>query len=418
MPTKFVLPFIGGNHPFTKDDLEGVEVAAVLISVEGDKKRNEQIGGIFKTYLPLWIVSIDGLNGILVEALGLNSQAIKLRRFDKIIELNPVHILSSSSLADFITKLKFFESQVSSFQKEAKLDLDGYLDSNVLNDIHLLFQKSKQGSVDETSIMSQRLTQQGAEAMTAPIISIFHINVSKILSDFYEVPIIINTQLVQLNNEARDVSEDYINRITELKQKVTSLNDADTFEKQHRAIETLTHELTSFQDTQNRAVKRLQAIQAEISQLADRIQQGYLTLLSSIIQTKQQIIDLGVPLTTRLKEAEAVQVLLPIYFAIFREKKNRVAYIPPYILHFDQKQEFSRSKGHEWLKQSLERHYSQKIPPGLSQSDEYNLLLQPGMQQKFNDGVHKLRETKILSSNSYIRIMDTYNKFFREAQKP
>jgi DNA repair exonuclease SbcCD ATPase subunit len=418
MLTKFVLPFIGGNHPFSKADLEGVEVAAVLISVEGDKKRNEQIIGIFKTYLPLWLISIDGSNGILVEALGLNSQAIKMRRFDKIIELNPERDLSSSSLADFISKLKFFESQVSSFQKEAKLDLDGYLDSNLLNDINLLFQKSTQESVDESLIMSKRLTQQGAESMTAPIISIFHIDVPKILSNFYELPILINTQLLELYNEFHNVTKDYINRITELKQKVTSLNEADTFEKQQRAIETLTHELTSFQDTQTRAVKRLQAIQTEINQLADKIQQGYLTLLSSIFQTKQQIIDLGVPLTTRLPQAEAVQVLLPVYFAVFKEKKNRISYIPPFILHFDQKQELSRSKGHEWLKQSLERHYSQKIPPGLSQLDDANLLLQTTTQQKFNDGVHKLRETKILNSNSYVRIMDTYNKFFREAQKP
>jgi len=72
MSARFVLPFIGGNHPFTKADLEGVEVAAVLISVEGDKKKNEQIEGIFKTYLPLWLISIDGSHGILVEALVLN----------------------------------------------------------------------------------------------------------------------------------------------------------------------------------------------------------------------------------------------------------------------------------------------------------------------------------------------------------
>jgi len=412
-----VLPFIGGNHPFSKADLEGVEVASVLISVEEEKKRNEQIVGIFKTYLPLWLISIDGSHGILVEALVLNSQAIKIRRFDKIIELDPRRDLSASSLADFISKLKFFESQVSSFQKEAKLDLDGYLESNVINDIHLLFQNSTQESVNETLIMSKRLTQQAAESMVSPIISIFHVDVLKILSDFYELPILINTQLLQLYNEFREVTTDYITRITELKQKVGSLNDADTFERQQRAIETLTHELTSFQDTQNRAVKRLQAIWTEINQLADKIQQGYLNLISSIFQTKKQIIDLGVPLTTRLQRAEAIQVLLPIYSAVFKEKKNRISYIPPYILHFDQKQELSRSRGHEWLKNSLERHYSQKVAPGLSQLDDYNLLLQPTTQQKFNDGVHKLRETKILSSNSYVRIMDTYNKFFLDAQK-
>jgi len=412
-----VLPFIGGNHPFSKADLEGVEVASVLISVEEEKKRNEQIVGIFKTYLPLWLISIDGSHGILVEALVLNSQAIKIRRFDKIIELDPRRDLSASSLADFISKLKFFESQVSSFQKEAKLDLDGYLESNVINDIHLLFQNSTQESVNETLIMSKRLTQQAAESMVSPIISIFHVDVLKILSDFYELPILINTQLLQLYNEFREVTTDYITRITELKQKVGSLNDADTFERQQRAIEMLTHELTSFQDTQNRAVKRLQAIWTEINQLADKIQQGYLNLISSIFQTKKQIIDLGVPLTTRLQRAEAIQVLLPIYSAVFKEKKNRISYIPPYILHFDQKQELSRSRGHEWLKNSLERHYSQKVAPGLSQLDDYNLLLQPTTQQKFNDGVHKLRETKILSSNSYVRIMDTYNKFFLDAQK-
>lgn len=412
-----MLPFIGGNHPFSKADLEGVEVASVLISVEEEKKRNEQIVGIFKTYLPLWLISIDGSHGILVEALVLNSQAIKIRRFDKIIELDPRRDLSASSLADFISKLKFFESQVSSFQKEAKLDLDGYLESNVINDIHLLFQNSTQESVNETLIMSKRLTQQAAESMVSPIISIFHVDVLKILSDFYELPILINTQLLQLYNEFREVTTDYITRITELKQKVGSLNDADTFERQQRAIETLTHELTSFQDTQNRAVKRLQAIWTEINQLADKIQQGYLNLISSIFQTKKQIIDLGVPLTTRLQRAEAIQVLLPIYSAVFKEKKNRISYIPPYILHFDQKQELSRSRGHEWLKNSLERHYSQKVAPGLSQLDDYNLLLQPTTQQKFNDGVHKLRETKILSSNSYVRIMDTYNKFFLDAQK-
>ena len=417
MLTKFVLPFIGGNHPFSKADLEGVEVASVLISVEEEKKRNEQIVGIFKTYLPLWLISIDGSHGILVEALVLNSQAIKIRRFDKIIELDPRRDLSASSLADFISKLKFFESQVSSFQKEAKLDLDGYLESNVINDIHLLFQNSTQESVNETLIMSKRLTQQAAESMVSPIISIFHVDVLKILSDFYELPILINTQLLQLYNEFREVTTDYITRITELKQKVGSLNDADTFERQQRAIEMLTHELTSFQDTQNRAVKRLQAIWTEINQLADKIQQGYLNLISSIFQTKKQIIDLGVPLTTRLQRAEAIQVLLPIYSAVFKEKKNRISYIPPYILHFDQKQELSRSRGHEWLKNSLERHYSQKVAPGLSQLDDYNLLLQPTTQQKFNDGVHKLRETKILSSNSYVRIMDTYNKFFLDAQK-
>ncbi len=412
-----MLPFIGGNHPFTKADLEGVEVASVLISVEEEKKRNEQIIGIFKTYLPLWLISIDGSHGILVEALVLNSQAIKMRRFDKIIELDPRRDLSASSLADFISKLKFFESQVSSFQKEAKLDLDGYLESNVINDIHILFQKSTQESVNDTLIMSKRLTQQAAESMVHPIISIFHVDVLKILSDFYELPIILNTQLLQLYNEFCEVTTDYITRITELKQKVGSLNEADTFERQHRAIETLTHELTSFQDTQNRAVKRLQAIWTEINQLADKIQQGYLDLISSIFQTKKQIIDLGVPLTTRLQRAEAIQVLLPIYSAVFKDKKNRIAYIPPYILHFDQKQELSRSRGHEWLKNSLERHYSQKVAPGLSQLDDYNLLLQPTTQQKFNDGVHKLRETKILSSNSYVRLMDTYNKFFRDAQK-
>ncbi|MDD1779463.1 MAG: hypothetical protein LUQ65_14975 [Candidatus Helarchaeota archaeon] len=418
MPTKFVLPFIGGNHPFSKADLEGVEVAAVLISVEGDKKRSEQIIGIFKNYLPLWLISIEGQHGILVEALVLNSQAIKMRRFDKIIELDPRRDLGASTLAEFISKLKFFESQVSSFQKETKLDLDGSLDANVLNDIQLLFQNPTQDSVNETLVMSKRLTQQSAESMVAPIISIFHVDILKILSDFYELPIIINTQVMQLLNEFRDLTKDYVNRITELKPKAQSLSTADTFEKQHRAIETLTHELTSFQDTQTRAVKRLQAIHIEIDQLAEKVQQGYLNLLSSILQTKQQIIDLGVPLTTRLQRAEAIQVMLPVYSAVFRDKKDRISYIPPYILHFDQKQELSRSKGHEWLKHSLERQYSQKFPPGVIQSPDTNLLMRPTTQQKFNDGVHKLRETKILNSNSYVRIMDTYNKFFRDAHKP
>lgn len=415
---KFVLPFIGGNHPFSKADLEGVEVAAVLINAAEEKKRNENFLGIFKTYLSLWIVSIDGSNGIMVESLQLNSQAVKMRRFDKIIELDPDRDLASSSLADFVSKLKFFESRVNSYQKEAKLDLDGFLAPFILDDIRILFEKSEQTNVDDTLIMSQRLTQQAAEMMCAPIISIYHVDVHKILSDFYQLPLLIKTQLLQVYREFDEATNDYINRVTDLKQKVNSLDEESTFEKQQRAVETLTHELLSFRDTHERAIKKIHDMWDEINQLGDKIQLGYLNLISSIFQTKSQIVDLGVPLIKNIRQSEVISALLPIYFAVYKEKKNRIAYIPPFILHFDRKQELSRSKGGEILKHSLEQHYSQKIPPGLSQLDDYNLLLQPNTQKKFNDGVHKLRETKILSSNSYIQIMDTYNKFFREAQKP
>jgi len=417
LQNKFVLPFIGGNHPFSKVDLEGIEVAAVLISAADERKRNENFLGIFKTYLPLWIVSIDGSNGIMVESLMLNSQAIKMRRFDKIIELDPDRDLASSSLSDFISKLKFFESRVNSYQKEAKFDLDGYLHPFIIDDIRELSAKPDQADVDSTLIMSQRLTQQAAEIMCAPIISIYHVDVYKILSDLYQLPILIKTQLLQLYREFEENTNDYINRVTELKQKVPTLEEESQFEKQQRAVETLTHELLSFRDTHERAIKKIQDMWNEINQLSEKIQQGYLNLISSVFQTKRQIIDLGVPLITTMRQSEVLSALLPIYFAVFKEKKNRISYIPPFILHFDRKQELSRSKGGELLKRSLEQHYSQKIPPGLSQLDDYNLLFQSNTQKKFNDGVHKLRETKILSSNSYVRIMDTYNKFFREAQK-
>ena len=109
---------------------------------------------------------------------------------------------------------------------------------------------------------------------------------------------------------------------------------------------------------------------------------------------------------------------MPIYLAIFQEKKNRVAYFTPHILNFTKKKELTRPKGFSQLKNQFDHQYHKKVPPGISELEELNLLVQPNTQQLFNDGVHKLRETEIIDSKTYVRVMDAYNEFFQKAQGP
>lgn len=416
----YVLPFIGGNHPFSQADLEAIEVAAVLLDVENEKKKKETFQGIFKTYLPLWVISIDGSNGIMVDALILSSEQLRTRRFDKAIELDPERDLASGSIADFITKLRLYESKITDFQKESKFELKGYIHPTIASDIRVLFENIEQKSISNLVTMSQRLTEQSAIMMCEPLISVFHVNVQKILQDLYQIPIIVNTQLQQLFDELGKVASDYVNKVQELKQKINTLEEGDSYKNQERKVEILTNEFLSFRDMKDRSMKKLRDLWDEINSLSEKIQHGYLQLISSVFETKNRILELGTPFPHATQRGEAVLVLLPIYIAMFQfqEKKSRIAYFPPYILNFAQKKELSITKGFEMLKRQFEHQYSNKVPPGVSEVNEYNLLFSPSLQQMFNDGVHKLRETKIINSKTYVRIMDAYNEFFLQAQPP
>ncbi|MHA1279071.1 MAG: hypothetical protein ACTSQI_10530 [Candidatus Helarchaeota archaeon] len=418
MLNKYVLPFIGGTHPFAQADLEGIEVAAVLMDAAEEKKKKERFIGIYKTYLPLWVISINESNGIMVEALILNSDYIRMRRFDKAIELDPDRDLAAGSISDFHAKLKLFESKINSYQKEARFELNGYLNPVVASEIRELFQTLDQGDISDALIMSQRLSEQGAILMCEPLISIFHVNVQKILSDLYQIPIIVNAQLAQLYNELGNTVSEFVNKVRDLKYNAGSLENVESYEKQHRKAETLTHELMSFRDAKDRAINKLQKQADQINYLNKKVQEGYLNLLSSVYQTKGQIMELATKLTKTYQRGQAISVLMPIYLAIFHEKKNRVVYFTPYLLDFNKKKELIRTKGFDSLKRSFEHNYSKKLPPGIYESEEYNILFKPNTQQLFNDGVHKLRETKIISSKTYIKIMDTYNEFFRQARPP
>ncbi|HUX99636.1 MAG TPA: hypothetical protein VMV49_08790 [Candidatus Deferrimicrobium sp.] len=412
---RLVLPFVGGNHPFARADLESIEVAGVLMSAEDEKKKKEKFLGIFKTYLPLWIVSIDGSNGIMVEAMILNSEKFRMKRFDKTVELDPQRDLASGSFSDFTSKLQHYESKINSYQREEKIELNGYINPTIAGEIRILFEKLEQQNIPDLGIMSQRLSQESAELMCTPIISVFHVQVNKILHDLYQIPIIVNTQLLQLYDEFRNITSEYVNKMSELSQKVDSLEETDSFKVQHRKASNIITEFTSFRDTKDRNIKKLFSQWDEIRSLNEKIQQGYLNLLDSVFQTKNEILDLSTPFSHTSLRGQAVSVLLPIYVAIFQEKKSRITYFPPLILDFAHKKELTRPKGFEFLKREFEHKYSSNLPPGISEIEDQNLLLNPHTQQNFNDGVHKLRETKIIGSNTYVRIMDSYNEFFRKA---
>lgn len=418
MLSKNVLPFIGGNHPFDRSDLEGIEVAAVLMDAENERKKKEQFIGIYKIYLPLWIISIDGANGIMVEALMLSSENFKTRRFDKAIELDPQRDLASGSIPDFISKLRLFESKINSYQKETRFELNGYLSPITASDIRVLFQTLEHADISDIAVMSQRLSEQAAILMCNPLISVFHVEVKKILADLYQIPIIVNTQLMQLFNELSDLTNQYVNKVEELQGGVDSMDDTIPYEKQYRKVETLVTELLSFRDAKDRSIKKIQADWAEINILNGKIQEGYLNLINSVFKTKENILELGTPLPESTRRGDAFPVLLPLYLGVFQEKKRRNAFFTPYILNFEHKKELSHSKGLDILKSNLEHNFTKSLPPGISEMDEYNLLLSPNTQQKFNDGVHKLRETKIISSKTYIHTMDAYNEFFRQARPP
>ncbi len=415
---KYVLPFIGGRHPFTQADLEGIEIAAVLIGAESEKKKKEKFIGIYKTYLPLWIISIDGRNGIMVDALMLNTDHFRMRRFDKATELNPERDLSAGSISDFISKLRLFESKINAYQKESKFELNGYLEPTIASEIRVLFEHIQQQNISDLMVMSQRLSEQGAILMCEPLISVFYVNVQKILQDLYQIPIIVNNQLTQLYKEMGNVASEFVSKVRELKQNATIVENQETYEKQQRKVDTLIHELMSFRDAKERGINKLRKQEEEINYLNDKIQQGYLNLITSIFNTKKRILELGTPFQRLSQRGEAVAVLLPIYIAIYQEKKHRNAYFTPYLLDFERKKEIKHTKGFESLKRQFEHKFSKKMPPGISETQEYNLLFKPDTQQLFNDGVHKLRETKIISSKTYVRVMDAYNEFFRQARGP
>lgn len=410
-----MLPYIGGEHPFTRVDFEGIEMASVLMGAEYEKKKKEKFLGIYKTYLPLWIISIDGINGIMVESLILNTNHFQMRRFDKAIELNPERDLASGSTDDFISRLRHFESRINVYQKESKFDLSGYLSPTIASEIRVLFQQLEQKDVIDFMVMSQRLSQQSAELMCEPIIEVFHVNVQKILHDLYQVPILVNSQLIQLHDELRNVTSEYVSKISELELNVNSVDEGDSYKTQHRITSNLTTELESFRDAKDRSIKKLRSKWDAINHLNEKIQHGYLNLINSIFKTKNQILELGTPFSRANRRGDAVSVLMPVYLAVFQEKKSRIAYFPPLILNFHKKKELTRPKGLETLKHHFEHQYSKKVPPGISEIDDQNLLFKSNTQQLFNDGVHKLRETKIINSSTYVRIMDTYNEFFQKA---
>ncbi|MHA1265504.1 MAG: hypothetical protein ACTSRS_09740 [Candidatus Helarchaeota archaeon] len=415
--SELVLPFIGGEHPFSPQDFEAIEMAAVLMDAESEKKKKETFLGIYKTYLPLWVVSIDGRNGVMVEGLILTSDKFRMRRFDKVINLNP-HELSAESLDDFINKLRHYESQINAYQKEIKIELDGYLNPTIAAEIRELFTYITRQTVHQFMIMSKRLSQESAELMFAPIISAYHVNVQKILHDFYQIPLIVNSQLGRLFDEFQKVTRNYVNKVNELSQKAGLVKEDDSFKVQNRMTNNLVNELLSFRDTKDRNIKKLQGLWNEIQQLNGKIQQGYVNLLSSIFKTKSQILELGAPFQDTTRRGAATSILLPIYLSIFREKRNRITYFPPLILNFTKKKELTRPKGLTMLKDQLENQYSKALPPGISEIEDQNFLLKPDTQQLFNDGVHKLRETKIIDSKTYVRVMDAFNEFFQKAGAP
>jgi len=413
-----ILPFIGGEHPFNPSDFEAIEMAAVLMGAEYEKKKKEQFIGIYKTYLPLWIISIDGQNGIMVEALILNSDNFQMRRFDKAVELDPGRDLSASSLDDFRSKLHHFDSRINAIQKEAKIELNGYLDPTIAGEIRVLFGYLDQRNVYDLMVMSQRLSQESAELMVNPIISAFHVDVRKILQDLYQVPILINTQLLELFQEFDNITRKYIDKVGDLEHNINNLQDGGTYKTQERITSNLLTELESFREAKDRSHKKVKSEWDEINHLNERIQFGYINLVNTIFKTKQRILELGAPFSEANRQGEAVSVLMPIYLAVFQEKNNRIAYFPPLILNFTKKKDLTRPKGLQSLKNQLEHKYSKKVPPGISEIDEHNLLFKPTTQQLFNDGVHSLRESKIIDSKTYVRIMDSYNEFFKKAQGP
>ena len=410
-----ILPFIGGEHPFSPADFEAIEMASVLMDAESERKKKETFLGIYKTYLPLWIISIDGRNGIMVEALILNTDHFRMRRFDKATDLDPQRDLTPGTIDDFISKLRHYESRINAYQKETSIKLDGYLNPSIAAEVRLLFDYLEQRNIHEFMIMSKRLSQQSAELMCAPIISAFHVDVQKIIHDFYQIPIIINSQLQELFSEFGNVTREYVSKVRDLSQKTSMVKPDDTFKTQNRMANNLTNELLSFRDAKNRSIKHLRGQWDEISNINEKIQHGYLNLISSVFKTKSQVLELGAPLDRASQRGEAFSVLMPIYLAIFKEKKNRVAYFPPLILNFAKKKDLTRPKGLETLKHQMDHAYTKKLPPGISEIEDQNLLSQPSTQQLFNDGVHKLRETKIIDSKTYVRIMDAYNEFFQKA---
>ncbi len=417
LATRLILPFIGGEHPFSQSDFEAIEMAAVLMGAEYEKKKKEQFIGIYKTYLPLWIISIDGQNGIMVEALMLNSDHFRMRRFDKAVELDPDRDLSAASLEDFRAKLRHYESRINAIQKEAKIELNGYLDPTVAGEIRLLFDHLDRRNVYDLMVMSQRLSQESAELMINPIISAFHVDVRKILHDLYQVPILINTQLLELFQEFDNNTRKYIDKVGDLKHNINNLQDGGTYKTQERITSNFLTELESFREAKDRFNKKVKSEWDEIKHINEKIQYGYINLVNTVFKTKKRILELGAPFS-EARQGEAVSVLMPIYLTVFQEKKNRITYFPPLILNFTKKKELTRPKGLQSLKNQLEHKYSKKVPPGISEIDEHNLLFKPNTQQLFNDGVHTLRESKIIDSKTYVRIMDSYNEFFKKAQGP
>lgn len=415
--TETVLPFIGGEHPFSPDDFSAIEMATILMDAENEIKKKETFSGIYKTYLPLWVISIDGQNCIMVEALMLNSDYFRMRRFDKALELQPDRDLAPAPLDDFISKLRHFESRINAFQKEAKIELNGYLDPTIASEVRLLFDNLEQINVHHFMIMAKRLSKESAELMIAPIISAFHADVQKILRDFYQIPLIVNTHLQELFHQFDTVTGNYIQKVRELSEKANSVKIDDTYKTQNAIVNNLTNELTSFKDAKDRSIKSIHQKWDEIRQLNEKIQGGYLELLAHVFKTKYQILELTAPFTGA-RRGEAISVLMPIYLAIFKEKKNRVAYFPPLILNFSKKKELSRPKGLQTFKNQLDHNFSKQLPPGISEMEDQNKLFKPNTQQLFNDGVHLLRETNIIDSKTYVRIMDAYNEFFRKASGP
>jgi hypothetical protein len=266
--------------------------------------------------------------------------------------------------------------------------------------------------------MSKRLSQESAELMCAPIINAYHVDVQKILRDLYEIPQIVNSQVQEIFSQFEKVSRDFVEKVRELSQKADMVKPDDPFKVQNRMASNLTNELLSFRDAKNRNIKHLQDQWKEIKHLNEDIQLGYLNLISSVFKTKSEILELGAPFENANRQGAAVSILMPIYLALFKEKKDRIAYFPPLILNFAKKKDLTRPKELKELKSQLEHNFSKKLPPGISEIDAQNLLTKPNTQQLFNDGVHKLRETDIINSKTYVRIMDAYNEFFEKAAGP
>ncbi len=418
MPEEIFSPFIIDEFNLSDEELKKIEIAIVLINAELKRKKKEKLNFIGKLYYPFYFIPITKKFGMIIDALKLFSEKIRLKDIESIASMDPSSILGDPTSDMFIDKIKEFSKKVENLVKSRgeKINLEGLISPNFMDELIPFIIKASNTSEDIQKI-DKKMNEDDALKLKEIFGKLFELKMGQFIE--YELKMVhaINLALKNLYNTCSSIIDNYDSKINSLDDFINLINNSFSVDEIQKYQSEFDKKYSEMDKVKVEKLKDLDKKEDILLNAKSRIHESYNILIKYVIDIQKEVEEYGIEITDDMPlNSESITLFyLPIYIVEFLDKKPRFQYIVP--IHLFEKKKSTQisehSKNFKEFEHIIEKNYNNNLFHGVSKSDILNILEEEDLFNIYNEGIHFIGGKKWLDSGIYVKCMDFYNSFFR-----